>query len=352
MEKQPLVTVVLPIYNVENYLNRCMESIVNQTYRNLEIIMVDDGSPDNCPEMCDEWARKDSRIKVIHKKNQGQGIARNDAIGIATGDYICFIDSDDYVSLDVIEKSCVLAEKELADIVVFGLNTVSTSGRVVNSFVPWAETETYESSDVINVFLPEYLAPNPYKKEPKKFYMSSCVSLYSMKMIRNSGWRFVSEREIISEDVYSLLKLFPYVNKVAVLPQALYYYCENKESFSRSYNADRYKRIKHFYLESVKLCRDLGYSEVIVQRVSKIYVAYTIATLKQEYMLQRPAKAKKAATKSIIDDDVLQKVLRKNKKDVASITKKALYFAIRNKMYRLCYLLLTMKSKFVLAERK
>ncbi len=344
MERQPLVTVVLPIYNVEKYLNRCMESIVNQTYRNLEIIMVDDGSLDNCPKMCDEWAERDDRIKVIHKKNQGQGIARNDAIGIATGDYICFIDSDDYVSLDVIEKSCVLAEKELADIVVFGLNTVNTSGKVVNSFVPCAEPETYESSDVINVFLPEYLAPNPYKKEPKKFYMSSCVSLYSMKMIRNSGWRFVSEREIISEDVYSLLKLFPYVNKVAVLPEALYYYCENKESFSRSYNADRYKRIKHFYLESVKLCEKLGYNEAIIHRISKPYVGYTVATLKQEYASQRPAKDKKAAIKSIIDDEVLQKVLHENKNDVASITRKALYFAIRNKMYGLCYLLLRMRT--------
>ena len=89
------VTVVLPIYNVEKYLDRSVKSIVEQTYTNLEIILVDDGSPDMCPQMCDEWARKDKRIKVIHKKNAGLGMARNTGIDNASGDYICFFDSDD-----------------------------------------------------------------------------------------------------------------------------------------------------------------------------------------------------------------------------------------------------------------
>lgn len=344
MERQPLVTVVLPIYNVEKYLNRCMESIVNQTYRNLEIIMVDDGSLDNCPKMCDEWAERDDRIKVIHKHNEGLGMARNTGIENATGDYICFFDSDDYVSLDVIEKSCILAKKKSADILVFGLNAINSSGELVNSFAPCAEPETYEGRDVTDVFLPEYLAPTSHKKGQRKFYMSSCVSLYSVKIIRDSGWRFASEREIISEDVYSLLGLFAHVKKVAILPEALYYYCDNSMSLSRSYKYDRYERVKHFYLECIKLCEKLGYSETIIRCTSKPYLAYTIAALKQEYASQRSAKDKKAAIKSIIDDEVLQKVLHENKNDVASITRKALYFTIRNKMYGLCYLLLRMRT--------
>lgn len=107
-----LVTIVLPIYNVEKYLNRCINSIVNQTYKNLEIILVDDGSPDKCPEMCDEWEKKDTRIKVIHKQNEGLGMARNTGIENATGDYICFFDSDDYLELTAIEKLYKLAEKQ------------------------------------------------------------------------------------------------------------------------------------------------------------------------------------------------------------------------------------------------
>ena len=93
----PLISVIVPVYKTEAYLDRCMQSIVNQTYRNLEIILVDDGSPDNCPALCDAWAAKDSRIKVIHKKNGGGGEARNVALDIAKGQYIGLIDSDDYI---------------------------------------------------------------------------------------------------------------------------------------------------------------------------------------------------------------------------------------------------------------
>lgn len=95
MEK---ITVIVPVYNVEKYLNRCVESIVNQTYENLEIILVDDGSADNCPQMCDVWAQRDTRIRVIHQNNAGGGKARNSALDIAEGEFITFVDSDDYIS--------------------------------------------------------------------------------------------------------------------------------------------------------------------------------------------------------------------------------------------------------------
>lgn len=93
-----LISVIIPIYNVEKYLNQCIQSVVNQTYRNLEIILVDDGSPDNCPAICDAWAAKDSRIKVVHKENGGSGQARNVALDIAEGQYVGFVDSDDYIA--------------------------------------------------------------------------------------------------------------------------------------------------------------------------------------------------------------------------------------------------------------
>ena len=97
MNSQPKISVIVPVYETEGLLDRCVESIVGQTYKNLEIILVDDGSPDNCPAMCDEWAEKDSRIRVIHKENGGVSSARNAALDIATGDYIGFVDSDDWI---------------------------------------------------------------------------------------------------------------------------------------------------------------------------------------------------------------------------------------------------------------
>ena len=98
-----LVSVIIPIYKVEKYLERCVSSIVGQNYNNLEIILVDDGSPDNCPAMCDEWASRDARIRVIHQKNRGLSAARNKGIDIAQGEFICFVDSDDYVEVTMIE---------------------------------------------------------------------------------------------------------------------------------------------------------------------------------------------------------------------------------------------------------
>lgn len=112
------ISVIVPVYKVEPYLSRCLDSIINQTYRNLEIILVDDGSPDRCGEICDEYARQDSRIRVIHKSNGGLSDARNHGIDVATGDYIAFVDSDDYIATDMYEKMLARLEFDNSDMVV------------------------------------------------------------------------------------------------------------------------------------------------------------------------------------------------------------------------------------------
>lgn len=117
MERMPLISVIVPVYKVEAYLDKCISSIVNQTYQNLEIILVDDGSPDHCPAMCDSWAAKDSRIDVIHKENGGSAQARNVALDIANGTYIAFADSDDMMNADMIHSLYDVATTQDADIV-------------------------------------------------------------------------------------------------------------------------------------------------------------------------------------------------------------------------------------------
>ena len=112
-----LISVIVPVYKVEEYLDKCVQSIADQTYCNLEIILVDDGSPDSCPQKCDEWAKKDHRIVVIHKENQGAAMARNAGLDIARGEYISFVDSDDYLSLDAIEVMYKKMEADHSDLV-------------------------------------------------------------------------------------------------------------------------------------------------------------------------------------------------------------------------------------------
>lgn len=123
-----MISVIVPVYNVEQYLDRCVESIINQTYKNLEIILVDDGSPDNCPAMCDAWAKKDNRIKVIHKANGGLSDARNAGMAIATGELIGFVDSDDWISPDMYQHLHDLMATDNSDIAACGVEMVWEDG--------------------------------------------------------------------------------------------------------------------------------------------------------------------------------------------------------------------------------
>ena len=125
---QPLISVIVPVYKVEEYLPRCIDSILAQTYKNLEIILVDDGSPDKCPAICDEYAKKDSRIKVIHKKNGGLSDARNAGLDLCSGEKICFIDSDDYVSPRYVEDLYGQMMKTNSDLVLCGFVKVFQDG--------------------------------------------------------------------------------------------------------------------------------------------------------------------------------------------------------------------------------
>lgn len=130
ISNNPLVSIIVPIYKVENYLHRCVDSILQQTYSNLEIILVDDGSPDQCPQICDKYASIDSRIKVIHKKNGGLSDARNYALDIMKGDYVTFVDSDDYIANNMIELFMQSILTHQCAMVVCGVNIIDAKQNI------------------------------------------------------------------------------------------------------------------------------------------------------------------------------------------------------------------------------
>ena len=129
---ETLVSIIVPVYKVEKYLRQCLDSLVSQTYSNIEIILVDDGSPDNCGIICDEYAEKDSRIIVIHKKNEGLSAARNNGIDIAKGEYLMFVDSDDWVEPTYCERALEQAILQNAACVAFGFCTFRTNGEIIS----------------------------------------------------------------------------------------------------------------------------------------------------------------------------------------------------------------------------
>lgn len=218
--EEPLISVIIPVYKVEQYLDRCLKSVVNQTYKNLEIILVDDGSPDNCPQMCDEWAKKDSRVSVIHKENHGLGAARNSGIDASTGDYITFIDSDDWISDDYVEHLYQHLVQAKADMAIGG----------------YVKTDTYSNeifTNKENVDL--VLTQKEFLLKLMKINTQENVQ-YAwgrlQKNFRSTSIRF--PEDVIDEDVPTT---FEYAvkecSKVAMFSKPIYAYFENNDSILR-----------------------------------------------------------------------------------------------------------------------
>lgn len=146
MGNQPLISVIVPVYRAEQYIDKCVLSLVEQTYQNLEILLVDDGSPDRSGAMCDAWAEKDSRVKVIHKKNGGTGTARNLALDICKGDYISFVDNDDYISQDMYQSMVELMQDDV-DLVECGFQRVYDDNGLFETGNP--EAKTYSAKEAM-----------------------------------------------------------------------------------------------------------------------------------------------------------------------------------------------------------
>lgn len=342
--KAGLVSIVLPIYNVEKYLDRCIESVINQTYRNLEILLVDDGSPDDCPQKCEEWAKEDGRIKVIHKANSGLGYARNTGIENASGEYICFFDSDDYIDPSTIEKVYNTAQKNNSDMVLFGHYDVNAQGKIVRTYIPTIDKESYVSSEVQEVLLPDLVSDNPATGKSTNLWLSACFCMYSMKLILESNWRFASERDIISEDVYSLLRLYRNVEKVTIIPEAFYYYCENSTSLTHTYKADRFNRIKRFYNACIDACDELNYNDEVKKRFSGPFISNTIAAMKMIIQADMSNDKKKSAFKAICKDEQLHKIINSVEVKKEKFTRRLLIWFLKARLYSVCELLVRLKA--------
>ena len=340
----PLVTVVLPVYKVEAYLQRSVDSVLQQTYTNLEILLIDDGSPDSCPALCDEYAAKDSRVRAIHKQNAGLGMARNTGIENATGTYICFLDSDDYIAPDTVEKCVKCICETGADVVQYGYHNVNSANQVIRTNIPTPPKFLYEGAEVQQVFLPDLMYDDPAGPMQNHLWMSMCGAMFRLELMLQNNWRLVSEREIIAEDVFSLTRFYSYVNKVAVLPEAFYFYCENGASLTRTYRPDRFRGIKHFYKENLSQIDHLGYTGPIRERLAMVTLSYTIAALKQEAAAPRSTKENIAGVKSIVCDATTRQLLSVGLNPLDSKGRYLLLRLMRMRATLLCYILLRLKA--------
>lgn len=264
---RPHISIIIPVYNVAKYLNRCLESVVNQTHKHIEIILVDDGSPDNCPQMCDEWAKNDSRIKVVHKKNEGLGLARNTGMQHATGEFIAFIDSDDFVELDMYEKLYNKAISNNADIVYCGYKQGLSDGSYIEK-ADFNEERTFNNKADIEKHSIRYFFP----LNGSLMMMSVWHSIYKREVIKTD---FYSERKVVSEDLHFQLSAILNSKKIIYIPDSLYYYCYNQSSLSHTFKISKF----YGFQELTRLLLDLYPNEK--HYVYKFYFNSTINIIRQ-----------------------------------------------------------------------
>ncbi|MCQ2528273.1 MAG: glycosyltransferase [Saccharofermentans sp.] len=217
----PLVSVIIPVYNVADYLEHCVTSVRNQIYKNLEIILVDDGSSDNCPALCDNYAKEDNRIKVIHKENGGLSCARNAGLEVATGDLIAFVDSDDYVHPEYISRLYDMMAKSGAGIAICNFRKIYSNSLVFN--YPQIPSSDYITMDYQKA-LDELVGFNSVQ------YVLTWNKLYKRQIF--DELRFPVGK--ISEDFYMSFKVLHLAGTIAMSTDQLYYYYLRKGSIIHS----------------------------------------------------------------------------------------------------------------------
>ncbi|MBQ8001189.1 MAG: glycosyltransferase family 2 protein [Ruminococcus sp.] len=334
----PLVSVVIPIYNVEDYLDKCIESVVCQTYSNLEIILVDDGATDSCPQICDKWSIKDSRIKVVHKKNAGLGMARNTGIDNANGDYILFFDSDDTVDKDTVRKCLDCAEATGASVVAFYGCDVFDDGRVIKKDIPDCK-RVFVGEEVQNEFLPGLFSYT------FGLGVSSCMKMFNLKVLKASSVRFKSEREIISEDAFFAMEFFSEVSVAAILPECLYYYYKRCNSLTKTYKADRMQKNNIFLSRCLDCIREKHLPAKVSHHITVRYHLYSFEAMKQIQMSDLPKSEKKEKLLKAFSDEVLLSTLNKEVLSLHSKSLRLFFSLLKLRMYGICRLLIKIKVK-------
>ncbi len=334
---EPLVSVVIPVYNVEKYLNRCVESVVSQTYNNMEIILVDDGSTDSCPVICDAWADKDRRIKVVHKQNAGLGMARNTGINNANGKYIFFFDSDDYVDFSTLRACVATAIEKNAQMVCFLCNDVYDDGRIDTNKSTLSDITSFKQNELLNVLLPSMLT---YKLGVG---ISACMKLFDLEVIKQNNIRFLSEREIISEDTVFVMDYMLHTTSAAVLPQALYYYYKREHSLTRTICLDRQQKNDAFCEFCNEYIENKGLPDIVKFNLAARYHMYTLGALKQIVAAEIPKKEKNNLLKNIYKSPVLKSTLNSQVLRCEKRNLKLFFGMIKYRMFFVCNFLLSVK---------
>jgi len=302
-----LLSVIIPVYNTEHTLERTVSSVQSQTWDNIEIILVDDCSPDNAGELCDRLAGKDNRIKVIHKLNEGLGLTRNAGLRMATGKYVAFLDSDDWMEKDAYEK-CILSLKEnSAQACYYGRKVYKADGSY--SVVKNIPTKlVFHGDEVINEFAPRYFGDWGFNPEEIFIRESSCCALYDRELIEKNCIDFKSERVVLSEDIFFNLDVCRYADGIVIIPEYLYNQGDNPSSLTRKRDVTRFPRSKNLYKELVTYSKNYPEITNVDQRLKYRMISLIRGLIRDEVANITSLRETYSTIKSMVADEVVRDI--------------------------------------------
>ena len=279
MNEEIKVSVIIPVYNVEKYISRCLDSVINQTLKQIEILVINDGTKDNSFEICKQYALKDSRIKLFSKENEGLGLTRNYGIKRAKGEYIAFLDSDDFIDLDFYEKLYNDAKKNNTDASFTNIKLYTETGEIIQKDVmPFKSNVVSSKKFMYNLLHVED------KKEYGKNYMGMSVwrSIYKKEILDKNNIIFESERKFISEDIIFNIDFCMASKKISFIDNTYYYYCINGNSLTTTYKKDRFEKDIILYKELIRRLKSYNEYNNVKKGLSNYFLGYVRGAIKQE----------------------------------------------------------------------
>lgn len=328
MCKKPKVSIIVPVYKVEKFLKTCLDSILSQTFQDYELILVDDGSPDQCPHICDQYAKEHANIKVIHKTNGGLSSARLAGFEIAEGEYILFIDSDDYINERMVELLVIAIENNQAQLSMCGYY-VDCEGELTPKTLPYAQTKIEGREQIVSKYILPLVGEDRLAIKLPGFLW---IRLFKKELIQKDF--FVSEREVFLEDHVFDLLYADNINSVAIIDEPLYYYRVNRKSLSNCYRKNKWNMYINLYafLEKYLAERDIM-DNVRLERflVNAIFQSIDNAVLSEKYSTYIEEMQLIMNSKTVIE------LLKTYKNKRISIMQTIIWALFKLRMYWLIY---------------
>lgn len=327
------VSVVVTVYNTEQYLHRCLDSIANQSLREIEVVVVNDGSPDGSAAILAEAAARDARIRAVETPNGGVSKARNLGMDLAAGEFVIFIDSDDYIHPDMLEKLYESAVEHNADMAVCNASRVYADGRISAPIID------FHGNKLITPRADHCGYIRKIFSQEESLAGGSWNKLFRLGRLRESGVRYLDRADIYAEDAVFLYQVLPHMRTISVVDQPMYFYYQHEASVSHNYKEAFAARCERLITVTVQYYRSLGLYDAVKEGIYVKSFAFLLEILYNESMQGKSCQA----IRNAVENRFFMELAKKADISHFSRNQKFVYFLYRHKQVFLLNLLFKLK---------